>query len=582
MHANRLQLFFLGFLAVTAGIVLRLAYWQLIRGGELRVEARDQYLSSKVLSPKRGQILTQKAYPLVVNEPIYNLTVYTPHLEKTPQEIADLVVPHLEFDLDTPEYATQPAKQATRLEELRALERSTIIDRTNSQSYAVLARSLSLEQKKTLSQLGILGLDFEEGYTRSYPEASMAAHLVGFVGRNDLGEPTGYFGLEGYYDRELRGKAGLTKEEQDASGNPLIFGDFLSLSEREGRNLRLHLERSVQFQVEEALKTGLALYGASAGEVLVMEPNTGAILALASFPNYDPSKFFKFDTALYKNPAIASSYEPGSTFKVLTMAAAFNEGAVNLSDRCDICAGPLPIDKYTIKTWNNEYNPNSTPEEILANSDNIGMVWIERKLGGDKFLEYIKNFGFGEKTGIDLQEEATPALRSRWGEVDFATASFGQGIAVTSIQMLRAVAAIANGGNLMEPHVVASVTGEREIPIHPKVVRRVISETTASTITKLMIASAEHGDAKWTRLPDYTVAGKTGTAQIAVQGHYDEEKTIASFVGFAPVKDPKFVMLVKLREPTSSPWGSETAAPLWFTIARQLLLHYNVPPDSSN
>jgi cell division protein FtsI (penicillin-binding protein 3)/stage V sporulation protein D (sporulation-specific penicillin-binding protein) len=261
------------------------------------------------------------------------------------------------------------------------------------------------------------------------------------------------------------------------------------------------------------------------------------------------------------------------------MAAALEENSIALDDRCDICEGPLTIGKYTIKTWNDEYNPNSTPEEILANSDNIGMVWIQRKLGGDKFLEYIKRFGFGEPSGIDLQEEASPALRTRWGDIDYATASFGQGIAVTSIQMLRAVASIASGGNLLTPHVVAEVLGDRAIPIHPQVVRRVISESTAQRMTSLMTASAEHGDAKWTRLPDYTVAGKTGTAQIPLQGHYDEEKTIASFVGFAPAKNPKFVMLVKLREPTSSPWGSETAAPLWFTLARKLLLHFNIPPD---
>ena len=580
MTNSRLQVYFLGFIAALAGITLRLAYWQLVRGGDLRIEARDQYTSSEVLFPKRGEILSPDGFPLVYNRPIYNLTAYTPHLELAPVEVAEQILPLLEFDLEYPEYATDSAKKAARSIELQNIERGNIIDRLVNNNYAVLARGLSVTQKSAVSALGILGTGFEEGYKRSYAEASMSAQVLGFVGRDDLGEPTGYFGLEGYYDRELKGHAGLTKEEVDAGGNPLIIGDYRSLSEKEGRTLSLHLERSVQHIIEEALKDALTRYGASAGEVLVMDPDTGGILAMASFPNYDPANFFKFDTSLYKNPSVASAFEPGSTFKVLTMAAAIEEDAIKLDDKCDICEGPLTIGKFTIKTWNNEYNSNSTPEQILANSDNIGMVWVVQQLGGDKFVKYLENFGFGQLTGIDLQEESTPALRTSWGDIDHATSSFGQGIAVTSIQMLSAVTAIANGGLLLEPHVVEKVIGDKVLPIEKKVVRRVISEDTANKVTNLMISSAEHGDAKWTRLPDHIVAGKTGTAQVPVAGHYDEDKTIASFVGFAPAHNPRFVMLVKLREPTSSPWGSETAAPLWFSIAKKLLLHYNIPPGA--
>jgi stage V sporulation protein D (sporulation-specific penicillin-binding protein) len=580
MSSSRLQTFFLGFIIILTGITLRLAYWQIVKGDELRIEAREQYLSSQILAPKRGEILSSDGFPLVYNRPIYNLTAYTPHLELSPVEVADQLLPLLEFDLDYPEYATDPGKKDDRRRELLGIERGNIIDRLTSRSHAVLARGLSITQKSLVSSLGILGTSFEEGYTRSYPEASMSAQLLGFVGRNDLGEPTGYFGLEGYYDRELRGKQGLIKEEVDAGGNPIIIGDYRALAQEEGRTLTMHMERSVQYQVEQALLDALVRYGAASGEVIVMDPNTGGILALASFPNYDPGSFYKFDTRLYKNPSVASAFEPGSTFKVLTMAAAFEEDALNEDDHCDICEGPLTIGKFTIKTWNDEYHDNSIPEDILANSDNIGMVWIVQKLGGDKFVEYLSRFGFGEPTGIDMQEESSPELRDSWGDIDHATASFGQGIAVTSLQLIRAVAAIANGGLLMEPHIVKEVAGDKTLPIQPKVVRRVISEETASTVTKLMIASAEHGDAKWTRLPNYQVAGKTGTAQIPVNGKYDQDKTIASFVGFAPAQNPRFIMLVKLTEPQSSPWGSETAAPLWFSIARDLLLHYNIPPDA--
>jgi len=300
---------------------------------------------------------------------------------------------------------------------------------------------------------------------------------------------------------------------------------------------------------------------------------------MASLPSYEPSRFHLFDPILYKNPSVAGTFEPGSTFKVLVMAAAFNEGVIKETDECDICGAPYPIGKYTIKTWNNEYRALATPEEIIVHSDNVGMVWTEQKLTGEKLLEYFKKFGLGQKTGIDLQEEVASPLRTRWGDIDYATSSFGQGIAVTSIQMLTAVGAIANQGVLMEPHLVQSVIGDSAVSIPPKSRGQVISPETSLRITNLMVQAVQQGEAKWAAPKGYTVAGKTGTAQIAVAGHYDSEKTIASFVGFAPAYNPRFVMLVKLREPATSQWGSETAAPLWFSIAKKLLLHYNVPPD---
>jgi cell division protein FtsI/penicillin-binding protein 2 len=261
------------------------------------------------------------------------------------------------------------------------------------------------------------------------------------------------------------------------------------------------------------------------------------------------------------------------------MAAAFNEGVVKEDDKCDICSAPYPIGKYNIKTWNEEYRANATPEEIIVHSDNVGMVWTEQKLGGEKMLEYIKKFGFGEKTGIDLQEEITPSLRTKWGDIDYATSSFGQGIAVTSIQMLAAVGSLANKGVLMEPHLVQSVIGDMEVSIPPKSRGEVISPDSAQRITNLMIQAVEQGEAKWAAPKGYVLAGKTGTAQIAVEGHYDATKTTASFVGFAPANNPKFVMLVKLSEPQSSQWAAETAAPLWFGVAKKLLLRYNIAPS---
>jgi len=303
---------------------------------------------------------------------------------------------------------------------------------------------------------------------------------------------------------------------------------------------------------------------------------------MASLPNYDPAYYWKYDKSLFPNPVIASSYEPGSTFKVLVMAAAIDSGVVSPETRCDKCSGPRNISGYTIRTWNDKYFPNSTMTEIIQHSDNVGMVFVSEKLGKEKLLAYIKNFGFGKPTGIDLQEEVSPPLRpdSEWKPIDLATASFGQGIAVTPLQMVRAVGAIANKGKLVKPFVVKKIIGEdkeKEIPLPEGV--QVIKASTAAIITEMMVNAVDNGEAKWAKPKGFRIAGKTGTAQIPVAGHYDEEKTIASFVGFAPADEPKFVMLVTLREPTSSPWGSETAAPLWFDIASELFTYFGILPE---
>jgi cell division protein FtsI/penicillin-binding protein 2 len=314
-----------------------------------------------------------------------------------------------------------------------------------------------------------------------------------------------------------------------------------------------------------------------------MDPNTGGILAAAAFPSYDQRKFTDYDKDLYAQPLVSETYEPGSTFKALVMAAGLNEKVITPSTAFTE-DGPLKIGDYLIRTWNNEYHGQQTMTEVLEHSSNPGMVFVGRQLGRDRLYNYIQKFGFGDKTGVDLEGEEASYLRplNDWGEIDLATASFGQGIAVTPIQMIRAIASLANGGKLMEPHLVKRMINPngKTLEIAPKVIRDVISPATAKIITEMMITAVDQGDAKWAKPKGYRIAGKTGTAQIPVQGHYDEKKTIASFVGFAPADDPRFVMLVTLREPSSSQWGSETAAPLFFTIAKELYSYYGISPSN--
>jgi cell division protein FtsI/penicillin-binding protein 2 len=410
----------------------------------------------------------------------------------------------------------------------------------------------------------------------------MAAHILGFTGKNYKGESQGYFGVEGFYDEQLRGRDGILKREADVLGNPIILGKNEEISAEDGRDLYLTIDKTVQYIVESKLKEGMERYQALGGTVIVYEPATGAILACASFPSYNPAKFEEYPSGVYANPAIASSYEPGSTFKVLVMAAALNEEKIKPDAKYDE-TGSLEIGGYTIKTWNDKYHGKISISQILEYSSNVGMVFVGNNLGEDMLVKYIENLGFGSKTDIDLQEESSPDIRPRnkWYKIDYATASFGQGIAVTPLQMIRAVSAIANEGKLMKPYVVKSIKliKGKVITTKPQVEKQIFKREVAAFVSELMAEAVENGETRNLRPIGYRIAGKTGTAQVPIAGHYDTEKTIASFVGFAPVDKPKFVMLVALREPSASIWGSETAAPIFFEIAKELFSYYRISPS---
>lgn len=541
-------------------MIFKLFYWQISQGQKLSALAFSQYFVEEEIPAQRGLIFTSDNFPLVQNTPAYLLYALINQLEKKPAEIAAILAKIIN------------QKESDIVEKLE----------NKNSSWVALARKLDLNQKKEIQSFSIKGLGFEEESIREYPEGSMAAQLLGFVAKDAVGRDKGYFGLEGYYDRELTGRPGILRMERDAQGRPMVVGKQNKEEEIPGRNLILFLDRRIQFLAENRLKEGLEKYGAKSGTVIIMDPKTGGILAMASFPSFDPANFNQYDQNLYLNPAISEGFEPGSIFKVIMMAAAINEKAVRPEESCNQCAGPRTIGEYSIQTWNNKYHPNLTMTEVIQYSDNVGMVYVADKLGKEKEIAYLKNFGLGEPTGIDLQGEDSPPLRedNSWSQIDLATAAFGQGIAVTPLQMTTAVNAIANGGQLVVPRLVDKISYEDKIiATKPKIKRQVISSQTAKIITEMMVNAVEKGEAAGFKLPGYRVAGKTGTAQIPISGHYDEKKTIASFVGFAPADNPLFVMLVTLREPSSSPWGSRTAAPLWFDIAKDIFLLWKIPPQ---
>ncbi len=556
------------FLVFFLAIIIRLFYWQIIRAEYLQAQAESQYFTNIKVGALRGNILFPDGFILASSNPsfsVYGLPKTIPKDKKTnlAYQLAKVLTEDSDEDL-----------------EITAKE---ILDKIQQDLYWVLLKKdVSVASKKRIEQLNLSGIGFERGSSRFYPEGSSSAHLLGFVGSDAKGASKGYFGLEGYYDGELKGISGILRHEKDALGLPILIGNFLTNEAKNGKDLVLNIDRSVQFIVEKNLSAGMERYGAKGGLVVVMDPKTGGILALASYPNYDPLKFFDFPKEYYKNPSVADQYEPGSTFKVLVMAAALNEDLVKPDTSCDICSGPISLGGFTIRTWNNKYYPDASMRDVIVHSDNTGMVFVGKRLGLDKFYEYLENFGFGKLTNIDLQDESAPDIRSKneWRDIDLATASFGQGIAVTPIQMVTAVSVIANGGNLMEPHVVKEIRDrEKTFEIKPKILRQVIKDSTAQMVKELMVAAVDDGEAKFAKPAGFKIAGKTGTAQIPVAGHYDPNKTIASFVGFAPADDPKFIMLVRYDQPSSSPYGSETAAPTFFEIAKELFNYYKIAPS---
>ena len=568
---TRIKIIWVFFLLAFITLIVRLFYWQVIKAKELSSQAKRQYQVGYSITAPRGNILASDGSILAGRQEGWLVYASIPDIREKINTVSDKLAPFL---LDDPSDKSILLNESNRLKEILSNKEAVWIP---------IKHKLSGETKKNIEAMDIQGISFEEEELRAYPEASSAAHLLGFVGKNEQGSDQGYFGLEGYYDLVLSGKPGFLSRESDASGSPIVIGDVREVSAYSGVDLLTHIDKAVQLTIQNKLKAGIEIYGAKGGTAIVMNPKTGAVIAMSSLPDYNPKDYSKFTNELFKNPSVSDSFEPGSVFKVLVMAAGLDAKVVKPDTICDICSGPLKVDKYTIETWNKEYRPNSSMVDVIVHSDNVGMSFVGQKLGADKLFDYLNKFGIGKTTGVDLQGEMAPKLREKgtWNIVDLATASFGQGVALTPIELIKAVSAIANGGKLMTPQVVDKLRGEGwEEDIKPHEEGQVIGRETAKDMTQMMVEAAKNGESKWTYLKGFNVAGKTGTAQIPIAGHYDSEKTIASFIGFAPADNPKFIMLVTLKEPQTSQWASETAAPLWYSIAKDLFVHLGILPEN--
>jgi len=541
-------------------ILLRLFYWQVVKADELSKLGQTQYGKSIKIEPIRGEIKTSDGFPIVANKISYLLYA-------NPKEVSN------------------KGEVSAYLAQKLSIDQASISAQLSQDLFWVpLGRHLDSSKKEEIEKEKFKGLGFEQEFVRYYPEASMAANLLGFVGKDENGNSKGYFGIEGYYDRLLRGKSSSAVQINDALGRPILARvDNEDSFGTDGSSLVLNINRSIQFLAERELKEGIERYGAVGGMVGILEPKTGAVLAMVNFPSYDPREYQEYTDNLYKNTFVSNLYEPGSTFKPLVMSAAFNEKLLTPQSKCPICGAPVSVGGYDLHTWDDKYFANSTMLEVIQHSDNTGMVYTAQKLGLDRMLKYINSFGIGKITGVDLEGEVAPEIKpsSEWHEVDLATSGFGQGISVTPIELLTAFSSIANKGVMMEPHIVSSVVdiNNKETKIEPKEIGRPISSETAAIMTEVLVNAVNKGEAKWAKTPGYRVAGKTGTASIPIEGKYDPNKTIASFIGFAPANNPKFIMLVILDRPTARIYGAETAAPVFFSIAKDLFTYYGIAPD---
>ncbi|MFQ5922904.1 MAG: peptidoglycan D,D-transpeptidase FtsI family protein [Anaerolineales bacterium] len=422
------------------------------------------------------------------------------------------------------------------------------------------------------------GLSLVPNPKRVYPNGELAGHVLGFVNQ----ENEGFFGVEGYYDEWLSGKA-IT------IARPMIPPEARAQPDPPGGvNLVLTLDMDIQQMVERELWAAIDSSGAESGEIIVMDPRNGEILALAAWPSLDPNEYEPWlveedGQEPVITPAVGAMYEPGSTFKVITMASALDAGVVK-PDSEFIDTGEIEVGGNTIRNWDGEAWGPQTMLGCMEHSLNVCLAWVgSEKLGASTLYSYLRAFGVGHLTGVDLSGEVTGQLRTPrhpdWTESDLGTNSFGQGVSLTPMQLMTAVGAVANDGVMVQPHIVRQVVGPNGA-YSPKtiVLGRPVSPETAHTLTEMLATSLE-GETAYASLAGYRLVGKTGTAQIPGDFGYDPRWTIASFIGWGPVEDPQFLVLVRLDKPEISPWGSVVAAPVFQKVVRRLVVFLEIPAD---
>ncbi len=564
--AWRLAIVRLVFFVFLMFIVVRLFELQVVNYNFYSAMASGQHDILAKLVPTRGEIF--------VNDPL------------APETHTPIVLnKYLTLVYAVPKAVLDAADAATKLAPILNIpvgDLQNVLAKT-ADPYEPLKHLVDDATAQAVGDLKLAGIHTSPEVVRYYSDGSLYGQLTGFMGYVG-NRKQGQYGIEGYWEDKLAGKFGELRSEKDAVGSLIILGEHELTPAEDGVDITLTIDKNIQFQACGSLREAVKKHGASSGSLVIMDPKTGAIKALCGEPNFDPNVYNEVtNQSVFVSSAVSIPYEPGSVFKPFTMAAALEQGKVTpnstYTDTGEVRIGPDVIRNSDLKAHGVQ-----TMAQVLEESLNTGAIYAMRQIGTRVFADFVRKFGFGEATKVELPHEQGGNLKSleQKSEIYYATASFGQGITTTPLQLAAAFGALANGGKLMRPYVVDTLhyADGRVQTTEPTFVRQVVSPAVATMVGGMLVAVVERGHGKRAAVPGYYVAGKTGTAEISnPTGGYQKGKNIGTFVGYAPVDDPKFVMIVKISEPKDVVFAESSAAPVFGEVAKYLLEYYRVPPS---
>ena len=555
-------------------LLIQIFRWQILFAERFQNMGEDQYKSNKVQVATRGIITAADGTVLAVDEPVWN--VYA-SLSMDPRERK------LFFE--------NKDKFVTEVSSILNIEKVEIEDKLDEDfMYVLLKKDVSTEKKKALEEIKIcreqvkgFGLYFEYEEKRVYPNNQLAAHVLGFIGKDSNDNPIGQYGIQGFYYGDITGRQGYSYEEKDSAGNIILTAEYEPVLPREGKNFKLTIIPNIQSKTEDILEKAVKDSRAKSGTVIIMDPKTGAILAMANYPTFDPNEYWRISEPwILKNRAIADVYEYGSVQKPITVAIALESEAIKKDHICNDTKGYLDLYEATgypdlkgerVHTWNRRASGQIDIPQIFAQSNNPCTALIGLETSFSYFYSSLRDFGVGEFIGIGLQEESTSYLRPQnlWTRLDVITASYGQGISATPLQLISALSTFANEGVRMKPYIISEISDEKDtIKIKPQVASKPISRETANYIKEALETGVQKHNllsAYGIPLLEYDIVAKTGTAQLVKDdGTYDEYVSNDTVVGFAPANNPKMIMLVKLQEPKTAGFASLTTVPIWRDI----------------
>ncbi len=552
---RRMPLLLAGMVLLFVTLTLRLFYIQIIQHQHLTTLALKQQERTIQIQPARGNIYDRNGQPLALNRQVTSFFA-------------------------VPSAVTQPAQTARVLSSLLGMSSRRLLRRFKSRkAFVWIKRKVSDDVAARVKKLKLAGIKSLKETKRVYPEGSLASHVLGFVGLDNQG----LAGIELAYDRMIRGGEGWIRINRDAKGRQVPASARVYKAPEPGKDIYLTIDKVVQHIAEEALDQGMEKCQAKHGSVVVVKPSTGEILAMANKPDFDPNHFNQYSLAARRNRAITDVYEPGSTFKIITAAAALEEGVLSENAIIDCGEGKGVFHGTVIR--DHEPHGKLTFRDVIVYSSNVGAVKIGMRLGGDKLYNYVRHFGFGKPTGIEMPGEAEGLLQPprAWKTWKAITTPFGQGVAVTTLQMAMAVAAVANNGRLMRPRLVEEIRGSDGhvvLNVKPESRRQVISAATAGKLRSFLCDVVIRGTGKDAAIPHYQVAGKTGTAQKPKKhGYgYDPVHHVGSFIGFFPAGQPQVLVSVVIDSPKTVQWGGLVAGPIFRHIGEQVVAYLGIPP----